>query len=121
MYIRIVKVRSSSGNVNEYVRVVEAFRDNGKVKQRVIADLGRRDLLTALLPKLERALLGTPVPAGEDPDAIEVIDSSTWGPTLAVRVLFDRLGLWRILDEFLPRPKKGRPLPTVCLSCWPIA
>jgi transposase len=109
MYIRIVKVPSSSGNVNEYVRVVEAYRDNGKVKQRVIADLGRKDLLTLLLPKLERALLGTPVPTGEDPDAIEVIDASTWGPVLAVRTLFDHLGLWRILDELLPRSKKGPP------------
>src|SRR5262249_55170205 len=109
MYVRIVKVPSSSGNVNEYVRVVEAYRDNGKVKQRVIADLGRRDLLTALLPKLERALLGTPTPAGEDADAVEVIDSSTWGPILAVRALFDRLGLWRILDELLPRAKTGPP------------
>ena len=107
MFIRTVKVPSSSGVVNEYVRVVEAYRDNGKVKQRVIADLGRKDLLTALLPKLERALLGTATPAGEDPDAIEVIDSSTWGPTLAVWTLFDRLGLWRILDELLPRAKSG--------------
>jgi len=109
MFIRIVKVPSSSGNVNEYVRVVEAYRDNGKVKQRVIADLGRKDLLTLLLPKLERALLGAPVPTAEDPDAIAVIDSSTWGPVLAVRTLFDRLGLWRILDELLPRSKKGPP------------
>jgi len=109
MFIRVVKVPSSSGNVNEYVRVVEAYRDNGKVKQRVIADLGRKDLLTSLLPKLQRALLGTPVPAGEDADAIEVIDSSTWGPILAVWTLFDRLGLWRILDELLPRSKKGPP------------
>jgi transposase len=109
MYIRIVKVPSSSGNVNEYVRVVEAYRDHGKVKQRVIADLGRKDLLSSLLPKLQRVLLGTPVPAGEDPDAIEVIDASTWGPVLAVRTLFDRLGLWRILDELLPAAKKGPP------------
>jgi transposase len=109
MFIRIVKVPSSSGNVNEYVRVVEAYRDNGKVKQRVIADLGRKDLLTLLLPKLERALRGAPVPTGEDPDAIEVIEASTWGPVLAVRTLFDRLGLWRILDELLPRSKKGPP------------
>ncbi len=49
------------------------------------------------------------MPTGEDPDAIEVIDSSTWGPVLAVRTLFDRLGLWRILDELLPRSKKGPP------------
>jgi transposase len=107
MYIRIVKVPSSNGNVNQYVRVVEAYRDHGKVKQRVIADLGRKDLLTTLLPKLQRALLGTPVPTGEDPDAIDIIDSSTWGPVLAVRTLFERLGLWRILDELLPRAKQG--------------
>ncbi len=33
------------------VRVVEAYRDNGKVKQRVVADLGRKDLLSVVLPK----------------------------------------------------------------------
>jgi hypothetical protein len=43
MYPRTVKVRSSSGTVNEYVRVVEAYREGGKVKQRVVADLGRKD------------------------------------------------------------------------------
>jgi hypothetical protein len=32
MYLRTIKVRSSSGTVNEYVRIVEAYRDNGKVK-----------------------------------------------------------------------------------------
>jgi hypothetical protein len=33
MYLRTIKVRSSSGAVNQYVRVVEAYRDHGKVKQ----------------------------------------------------------------------------------------
>jgi hypothetical protein len=33
MYLRTVKVRSSSGSINEYVRLVEAYRDNGKVEQ----------------------------------------------------------------------------------------
>src|SRR6266851_3770622 len=107
MFIRTVKVPSSNGSVNEYVRVVEAYRDDGKVKQRVIADLGRKDVLTLLLPKLQRVLLGTPTPLGEDPDAIAIVDASTWGPVLAVRALFDELGLWAILDELLPRVKKG--------------
>ena len=53
MYLRTVKVRSSSGLINEYVRVVEAYRDNGKVKQRTRADLGRKDLLVEILPKLQ--------------------------------------------------------------------
>ena len=107
MFIRTVKVPSSNGSVNEYVRVVEAYRDNGKVKQRVVADLGRKDVLTRLLPNLQRVLLGTPTPIGEDPEAIEVVDASTWGPVLAVRSLFGELGLWAILDELLPRVKDG--------------
>ena len=45
MYPRIVKVRSSNGTLNEYVRVVEAYREGGKVKQRVVVDLLRKDLL----------------------------------------------------------------------------
>jgi transposase len=107
MYIRTVKVPSSNGSVNEYVRIVEAFRDGPKVKQRVIVDLGRKDLLTLLLPKLQRVLLGTPTIVGEDADLIDVLDAATWGPVLAVRSLFDELGLWSILDELLPRVKSG--------------
>jgi transposase len=107
MFIRTVKIPSSNGSVNEYVRIVEAYRDHGKVKQRVIADLGRKDLLTALLPNLQRVLLGTPTPNDTDPEDLDVLDASTWGPVLAVRALFNQLGLWRILDELLPRPKQG--------------
>lgn len=107
MFIRTVKVPSSNGSVNEYVRIVEAYREDGKVKQRVIADLGRKDLLAAMLPNLQRVLLGTPTLVGEDADALEVLDASTWGPVLAVRALFDQLGLWHILDQLLPRTKKG--------------
>jgi hypothetical protein len=50
MYPRTVKVRSSSGSVHEYIRIVEAYRQDGKVKQRVVADLGRNDLLVEIFP-----------------------------------------------------------------------
>jgi transposase len=74
---------------------------DSKVKQRVIADLGRKDLLTAMLPQLQRLLLGTPLLPDQDPDAINILDASTWGPVLVVRTLFEQLGLWAILDELL--------------------
>src|SRR5512142_2847888 len=105
MYLRTVKVRSSSGAVNEYVRVVEAYRDHGKVKQRTVADLGRKDLLAELFPKRKRLLGqddGSETPRDHDPD---ILDASTWGPVLAVRTLFDQLGLWSILDEALGKAK----------------
>ena len=93
MYPRTVKIRSTNGTVNEYVRVVEAFREDGKVKQRVVADLGRKDLLVEMLPRLQRLLAGDQaLDTGELPDP-RVVDASTWGPVLAVRTLFDQLGL----------------------------
>lgn len=110
MFVRTVKVPSSSGAVNEYVRIVESYREDGRVKQRTIADLGRKDVLASMLPQLERVLRGEPrqVPgdagpsaANAAPDAVEVLDASTWGPVLVVRALFEQLGLWSILDELL--------------------
>jgi len=108
MYVRTLKVTSSNGTVNEYVRVVESYRQDGKVKQRVIADLGRRDLLTALLPQLERLLRGQPRLGGEaSADDIDVLEAATWGPVLVVRALMDQLGLWPMFDELLGKAKKG--------------
>jgi transposase len=101
MYPRTVKVRSTSGRVNEYVRVVEAYREDGKVKQRVVADLGRKDLLIEVLPKLQRLLAGE---AG-DTAVPHVGEAPNWGPVLVVRALFDQLGLWDILDQNLGHAK----------------
>src|SRR5262245_33325348 len=106
MYLRTVKVPSSKGTVNEYVRVVESYRQDGKVKQRTIADLGRRDVLTALLPQLQRLLLGQARPAGETASDIDVLEATTWGPVLVVRTLFEQLGLWQLFDELLGKAQK---------------
>jgi transposase len=103
MFIRSIQVRGSSGIVHEYVRVVASVREKGRVKQKVVANLGRRDTLEAILPLLERFLRGDDQQeqlakqlAQEGP--IEVLDASTWGPMLVVRHFFAELGLWQILD-----------------------
>ena len=105
MYPRTVKVRSSSGTIHEYIRVVEAFRQDGKVKQRVVADLGRKDLLVEILPKLRRLLTGEAAGQAADPTEPQIGVAADWGPVLVVRALFDRLGLWAILDQELGRAK----------------
>lgn len=107
MFIRTVKVPSSNGTINEYVRIVEAYRQDGKVKQRVIADLGRKDLLTSLLPQLQRVLLGHPALPNEEAGAVEVLDASTWGPVLVVHALFKQLGLGELFDDVLGVSKTG--------------
>jgi transposase len=103
MFIRSIQVRGSSGIVHEYVRVVASVREKGRVKQKVIANLGRRDTLEAILPLLERFLRGDDQQeqlakqlAQEGP--IEVLDASTWGPMLVAQRFFAELGLWQILD-----------------------
>ena len=112
MFIRSIKVRSSSGTVHEYVRIVESVWEQGRVKQKVIANLGRRDVLDTVLPMLNRFL------RGEDDDAtklgeqlaspggsVEALDASTWGPMLVVRHLFEKLDLWKLLDAGRRWPK----------------
>ena len=110
MFIRSVKVPSSNGSVHEYVRIVSSVRENGKVKQKVIANLGRRETLEAVLPMLNRFLHGDVDQAelarqlGQE-SPIEVLDASTWGPMLVARHFFDQLGLWDLLDAGRRWPK----------------
>jgi hypothetical protein len=60
-------------NGHKYLRVVEAYRENGKVKQRIIAELGRRDMLSALLPNLRRILEGTPKLEGQGDNEVDIL------------------------------------------------
>jgi len=64
MFLRVVRAAGRKGVKNEYVRVVEAYRENGKTRHRTVLNLGRRDLLAAHLDvdKLQRLLQGRPVP-----------------------------------------------------------
>jgi len=67
--LRTVKVPASSCTTNEYVRLVEACRQDGKVNQRVVADLRRKDVLAALLPQLQRLLRGDDAIVGQEPQS----------------------------------------------------
>lgn len=101
MFVRSTKVRSSSGEVHEYVRIVESVRKNGRPAQKVVASLGRRDTLEAVLPMLNRFLKGESEAeaAGLSEEApVEPLESLTWGPVLVARTLFEELGLGAILE-----------------------
>jgi transposase len=99
MFIRSIKVPSSSGVVHEYVRVVESVRDNGRVKQKLVLNLGRRDTLVTLLPMLQRFLQGDAAPPLAHDGPMQALEASTWGPVLVVRHFFQQLGLWQLLDS----------------------
>jgi transposase len=115
MFLRTVKVTSSNGTAHEYVRVVTSVREQGKIRQKVVANLGRRDTLQAIWPQLQRLL------QGEDQEDqaqvkrqlalegdVQILDASTWGPALVVHALAEELGLRRLLDQARRHP---RPIP----------
>jgi hypothetical protein len=87
------------------VHIVEAYRDDGVPKQRMVVDLGRLDVLREVFRKLQKLLQGDNDFNSESSADLKILDASTWGPVLAVRTLFDQLGLWEILDQSLGRTK----------------
>ncbi len=59
MYLRTTKTQTY-----EYLRLVEAYREDGKNKQRVILNLGRKDLLAPHVGRLVEILAGVWEPFG---------------------------------------------------------
>lgn len=122
MFVRTVKVRGSGDTVYEYLRLVEPYRENGKTKQRVVLNLGRKDVLAPHLEALVRilsplALKGevgdgkARAPSGDvRADGVEGMAAWDWGPVLALRTLWRELDLDAILDRLEPPGDHRTPL-----------
>src|SRR5271165_467173 len=106
MYLRTVRAKGAEGVEFEYIRLVEAYWENGRSKQRVIANLGRKDLLAPHLENLVELLGGgketktSPPSCGE---RIEPTVAACWGPMLVARSLWREFGLESILDGLAPK------------------
>jgi transposase len=108
LFLRSVK--AANGH-HEYLRLVESFRDGDKVKQRIVAHLGRKDLLAPHLDALIRLLQDdSATPRWVSLDDLATPRASSWGPILVARHLFDKLSLGSILDARRPPLRHGQPL-----------
>ena len=101
MYLRVVRAAGGKGIKHEYVRVVEAYREDGKNKHRTIINLGRKDLLAAHLDldKLGRLLRGEKAEQGLRSEDIQASGAWDWGPVLVAQHLWRELGLERVLTQ----------------------
>src|SRR5215471_1905707 len=106
MYLRTVRAKGAEGVEFEYIRLVEAYWENGHSKQRVIANLGRKDLLAPHLESLIGLLGGakkTKSSSASCAEPIEATLAACWGPMLVARCLWRELGLESILDGLMPK------------------
>lgn len=112
MFLRTVKAAGGKGVQHEYVRLVEAYREDGRTKQRVVCNLGRKDLLAAHLDSLIRLLRGEQAPRGAlRLGEVQATGAWDWGPMLVARTLWRDLGLEALLDAQGGRgPVDGRAL-----------
>src|SRR5271165_276567 len=117
MYLRTVRAKGAEGVELEYIRLVEAYWENGRSKQRIIANLGRKDLLAPHLESLIELLGGgkktksSSLSCGE---RIEATLAACWGPMLVARSLWREFGLESVLDGLAPKTnsvQKGGGLP----------
>jgi hypothetical protein len=104
MFVR-AKRSVQGGRVYEYLQVCESFREKGKVRQRVLATLGRRDRLVAsgaldgLLSSLAHFSERLRVVEAVRTKGITARASRAWGPALVFGRLWETQGLPPILSR----------------------
>lgn len=102
MFIRNRKVRYGD-KIHEYLQIVENRRENGKVRQRVIVTLGRRDHLVAsgtldgLIRSLSKFSENLRVVERVRSEGFEARSARSWGPALVFERLWREQGLPEIL------------------------
>lgn len=96
MYVKITK-----SGPRKYVQLVEAFRDeNGKVKQKTIATLGRLDKMGEDLKSVVDGLLRITGQAIPDAPNIEFQSAKTFGDIWALTQLWNEIGFDQLRKVF---------------------
>ncbi|MFP3868516.1 MAG: IS1634 family transposase [Desulfobacteraceae bacterium] len=102
MFVRI-KRSAHNGTAYEYLQIVRSYRDAGKVRQQVIATLGRRDKLTVsgeldgLLRSLSKFSVNLRVVEAVRTSGLAASTAKQWGPALVFGRLWDQQGLPNLL------------------------
>lgn len=109
MFVRL-KRSGSPGAPREYLQIVESFREQGKVRQRLIATLGRRDELVAtgalddLIRSLTKFSERLRVVERVRHEGLQAHTARAWGPALVFGRLWEQQGV----PDVLRRLARGR-------------
>jgi hypothetical protein len=104
MFVR-VKTLVQDGQRYEYLQIVRSVRDGSRVRQELVASLGRRDRLVAtgkldgLVQALARFSTRLRVVEAAKDERFVARDARAWGPALVFGRLWERQGLPEILER----------------------
>lgn len=110
MFVRVKKVRSGEREYS-YVNIVESRRDEGRVRQRVVANLGRLDVLQAkgdLLQVIQGLVAQCPqvrLVQAERVRDLGVERDRSWGPVLIFERLWEELGMPGLFHQLTARTR----------------
>src|SRR3989338_6771708 len=99
VYARLQRIKRPNGQVDEYVQILESYREGGKVRQKVIANLGNKQILKNQLPSLLKILKPS---LFRDAASIEPATALPYGVIFVVHHLFNYLSIIPILKTPLP-------------------
>jgi transposase len=105
MFARISKVTRGDREY-QYLQIVEAYRDNGRPKQRLVANLGRLDLLGDKLDDLVSSLRRYCRKQFTLPDEMACREALPWGTVLLTRHLWEQMNLSEIIGKLCPSRRK---------------
>jgi transposase len=104
MFVRLKSVRSA-GRTYDYLQIVENSRENGRIRQRVVGNLGRLDELLAggdlarVIAQLVERCPSVRLLQADAAGSLEVVDDKVWGPALVFDRLWEELGLKSLLRQ----------------------
>ena len=99
MYLRTTKVKRSDGRVDQYIRLVESYWNNGSPRHRIVCNLGRKELLAPHAEARLQLLKGESQPKLKIKAA--ALGAWDWGPMLVARHFWQELELPAILDALV--------------------
>jgi hypothetical protein len=109
-------VRTKPSGAHKYLQVVESFREGRKVRQRVVATLGRLDRLQAegnidgIVKSLSRFALKVRLVEGHRSGRLRAGAVAKIGPAMVVERLWRELGIGRVIEGELRGRKFGFPV-----------
>lgn len=110
MFVRI-KRGGNKAHPHDYLQIVESYRDGGKPKHRIIANLGRLEELVesggidGLVQSLSRFSERLQVISAIKTPRVETCRTRLWGPPLVFSRLWEKQGIGQVIQELAAKRK----------------